>query len=283
MSTLAPPDYSALQKASRIAALTTLAGACVVLASIGYGVWRLGDTEATLADEKKQVERLQSDREALEATLSHKTDELKAKDGQLAQVNSQLTKQITAHADLTKTIAVLRAQEAELRNQAAKAAAETKEFETQLAVLRKEASVIREELKLAFAEPQKSIGLWGKPEYRGVMTTVLVRPTSRYRVRNDQSSPTGKWYTFTLQLDFPNDPKLEAVMKRDIKSVTYEMNHPYRKVEPLVSTNADQDFEVKYEGAGTLRNVVVKVDVVGLGVVALDYDMTKAHPEAKDK
>ena len=144
-------------------------------------------------------------------------------------------------------------------------------------------NVIREELKLAFADPRKSIGLWDKPEYRGVMTTVLVRPTSRYRVRNDPSSPTEKWYTFTLQLEFPNDPKLAAVMKRDIKSVTYEMNHPYRKVEPLVSTKADENFAVQYEGAGTLRNVVVKIEVAGLGVVTLDYDMTKAHPEAKPK
>ena len=276
MSTITPPDYTAIKKASQFAGLMTLGGACIVLVSIGYGVWRLGDTEATLVDEQKQVENLRADREVLETTLSRKTDELKAKDAQLAQTNSQLTKQATAHAELTKSID-------SLRTQATKAADETKEYELQLGVLRKEASVIREELKLAFADPQKSIGLWAKPEYRGVMTTVLVRPTSRYRVRNDPSSPTEKWYTFTLQLEFPNDPKLAAVMKRDIKSVTYEMNHPYRKVEPLVSTKADENFAVQYEGAGTLRNVVVKIEVAGLGVVTLDYDMTKAHPEAKPK
>src|SRR5262249_54953407 len=82
------------------------------------------------------------------------------------------------------------------------AVAEKVELERQVSVLRKEAAIIRDALREQFKNPAKNVELWAKPEYRGVMTTVLVSPVSRYDERNDPSSPTGKWYMFTLELQF---------------------------------------------------------------------------------
>lgn len=295
MSATAPPDFAAIKKASRTAGLVTLAGSLVVLASISYSVWRLADTESKLNDEKKQVEELDSKVATLTKTKGDLETRVVKLRGDEQDLRDQINRIAAKKKALEDDIASIAAKILPPRKDPPKekpppieqikdAVDEKLELEKQLVVLRKEAGFIRKELKLKFADPQKNLELWSKPESRGVMTIVLVSPDSSYLVRNDPSSPTGKWYDFTLKLKFPNDPNLAAAMKRDIKSVTYELNHPYRKILPLVSDKAGKDFSVKYDGAGTLRNVVVKIDIAGVvGFVVLDYDMTKAHPEAKKK
>jgi hypothetical protein len=308
MDSTALPDFAALRKASRFAGLVTLAGACVVLASIGYSVWRLADTETKLAAERKEVTDLKGEVETLgktKAELAEATAALSKTADDLKELKSKLNAEVRkSQQDVADALAQKRAIENEIKGIAATitqpkknaptvkpqpieqikdALAEREELERQIVVLRKEATFIRDELSLKFSDPLKNLELWNQGKLRWVMTLVLVSPTSKYDERNDTNSPTGKWYDFTLQVKFPENNDLAAAMKRDIKSVTYELNHPYRKIAPLVSTKSDDNFAVRYDGAGTLRNVVIKIDIEGAGIVALDYDMTKAHPNAKDK
>lgn len=294
MSTAAPPDLAALKRASRFAALVTLIGAGLALASIGYSVWRLADTESDLTQLKREVHGLTATKDSLEASVSTLKDQEQALQMRVKQVLTE-KKAIEAEKqalerdvkDIAASIPPLKKGQPKKEpppiQQIKDAVEERAELEKQVMVLRKEANLIREKLKQEFADPKKNLEFWAKPQFRGVMTTVLVKPTSRYLEKNDPSSPTGKWYRFILELAFPADAKLAATIKRDIKSVSYELNHPYLRIDPLVSTAAGKDFAVNYQGAGTLRNVVVKIDVDGAGVVALDYDMTKAHPEAAAK
>src|SRR5205823_1628397 len=113
----APPDLGALRRASRLAGLVTLVGAVVVLASIGYSVWRLSDTEARLADEQKQVADLTRDVTALDEKkhglearvndLGRQKEDLERRKGELETQNRALEQQArtiaAAIADAEKT------------------------------------------------------------------------------------------------------------------------------------------------------------------------------------
>lgn len=273
MSTMAPPDLDALRKASRIAGAVTLAGVIFVLGSIGYSVWRLADTERDLAE-------LHQKRSGMEKDLLN----LKGEYEQLQVKKEALDREIKGIADRVPD--PLKGKSKQTRppiQRIGDAVEERAELERQVVALRKEAQIIRQELEKSFRDPARSIALWAKPEYRGVMTAVLVRPRSEYIERNDPNSPTGKWYHFRLMLEFPTNPELQKVMKQTVRSVTYDLNHPYLKIEPKVSKDSGKNFAVEHEGAGTLRNVVIKVDLGGNLVVPLDYDMTKAHPQAAKK
>jgi len=263
MTAPATPDLDALRRASRYAGVLTLAGVGIVLASIGYGIWHLSETEKQLESKKLEITHQQKELSQLEEEV-----------GALRKAKDALQTKITQ----------LQKQEAELKEHVKQAKADTQEFETQLVALRKETAFIRSELKKKFSDPKTNLELWAKPEYRAVMVSTLIAPAGRYHLlKKDAASPTGKWYAFTLLLSFPNDSKLADAMRAKIKSVTYDLNHPYRKIEPLVSKDAARNFPVRFEGAGTLRNVIVKIDVEGAGVVSLDYDMTKAFPEVAAK
>jgi cell division protein FtsB len=283
------PDFIGLKKASRNAGLISLAGVLIVLGAIAFSMWRLADTEAKLANEKEQVKDLERKKEDLSKSVSDlKRDEQSLKQ-QIIDVQKQkntLDKQVEAIAatipppvkdPLLKKLAPI--------DQIKLAVADRNELEKQVEVVRQEAALIRDAFKNRFTDPKKNLKLWNDvPGYHRIMATVLVTPKSKYKKLNKPSSPTGKWYDFSLYLDFPTDAALAKVIKRDIETVTYQMNHPYLDVPPLVSHNANDDFMKHYEGAGTLRNVVVRIDFKDKDLpVTLDYDMTKAHPEAQKK
>ncbi|HZZ79002.1 MAG TPA: hypothetical protein VFE62_10815 [Gemmataceae bacterium] len=287
------PSLADLRKTSRIAALISLAGVFIVIVAILFSTWRLADTEVKLGNEKQQVIDLKQEKELLGADVSNlrseKVELHKQKDNLQKQIQivrgekTQLEKEV---ADIAASIAPSTSKKLSKSgtpiDQIKQAVDDRNDLENQVAVIRQEANLIRSAFKNQFKDPKEALKLWNDQlgSHR-IMATVLLTPASTYREKIDPASPTGKWYDFKLYLEFPQDVSLADTMKRDIRVVKYEMNNPFRKVAPLESSDAKSQFAKHYQGSGTLRNVVVRIEFRDKDLpVLLDYDMTKAHPEA---